>query len=313
MNFLNLKYFLVLSEELSYTRAAQRLHISQQSLSAHIIRLEKEYGVQLFNREPPLRLTEAGEEFARGAARILQEKDNMDKRLDQMLHVQRGSITIGVPTSRSAILLPQALARFHREYPEVAVRLMEGSSNDILRELMKGTADLLLGFQPEPSDRLESHRIYLETTKILVPNSILDRLPDRQRLLERAGQPMPLRTFADCPFVALHESTLTGSAFHSAAQAEGFQPNVIMETKNLLTMLALCCAGIGVCICTNIFLTAMDAMLNADMARSVTAFPLQSDYGSAWIALTWFRNKPQSPPEKRLIQLLRDTYSQYNG
>ena len=57
----------------------------------------------------------------------------------------------------------------------------------------------------------------------------------------------------------------------------------------------------------------MDAMLNADMARSVTAFPLQSDYGSAWIALTWFRNKPQSPPEKRLIQLLRDTYSQYNG
>ena len=183
MNFLNLKYFLVLSEELSYTRAAQRLHISQQSLSAHIIRLEKEYGVQLFNREPPLRLTEAGEEFARGAARILQEKDNMDKRLDQMLHVQRGSITIGVPTSRSAILLPQALARFHQEYPEVAVRLMEGSSNDILRELMKGTADLLLGFQPEPSDRLESHRIYLETTKILVPNSILDRLPDRQRLL----------------------------------------------------------------------------------------------------------------------------------
>ena len=51
----------------------------------------------------------------------------LHKFFQQMLHVQRGSITIGVPTSRSAILLPQALARFHREYPEVAVRLMEAA------------------------------------------------------------------------------------------------------------------------------------------------------------------------------------------
>ena len=312
MNFLNLKYFLVLAEELSYTQAAERLHISQQSLSAHIIRLEKQYGVQLFNREPPLRLTEAGEEFARGASRILQEKDNMERRLEEMLRFQHSSITIGVPTSRSAILLPEILAQFHKEYPEVTVHLIEGNSNDILKDLLRGTADLILGFQPEKSERLESHRIYLETTKIIVPNAILDRMPNREELLAGAGQPQLLRTFADCPFVALHESTLTGSVLHSIAQMEDFQPNVIMDTKNLLTMLSLCCAGIGVGICPNIFLVAMDSLISADLVKNITAFPLRSDYGSAWIALTWFKNKQQSVPEKRLIQMIRETYSRYH-
>lgn len=52
INFLNLEYFLVASEELNFTRAAKQLYISQQSLSSHILNLEKEFGVALFNRTP---------------------------------------------------------------------------------------------------------------------------------------------------------------------------------------------------------------------------------------------------------------------
>ena len=61
MNITGLQYFLVTAEEMNFSRAAQRLFISQQSLSGSIQRLEKQYGVQLFERKPVLRLTEAGE------------------------------------------------------------------------------------------------------------------------------------------------------------------------------------------------------------------------------------------------------------
>ena len=67
MNFLNLHYFLVTAEEMSITRAAKRLFISQQALSAHISNLEKEYGVQLFDRSPAFSLTYAGKRFRRRA------------------------------------------------------------------------------------------------------------------------------------------------------------------------------------------------------------------------------------------------------
>ena len=80
MNFLNLKYFLVLAEELNFTQSAERLHISQQSLSSHVSRLEKECGLQLISREPPLHLTEAGMEFARSARVMLKEKETLEKR-----------------------------------------------------------------------------------------------------------------------------------------------------------------------------------------------------------------------------------------
>lgn len=311
MNFLNLKYFLVLAEELNFTQSAERLHISQQSLSAHIIRLEKECGLQLFNREPPLCLTPAGEEFAKSANIILKEKESLEKKLTELLNFQQGSITIGVPISRSTILMPKVLARFHEEYPEVKVRLIEGSSNEIFKELSKGDADVILGFQPEESERLESKRIYMETTKIIVPNKILDTMPNKEELIA-SKQPLPLSTFAECPFVALHEGTLTGSVLYRIAEEENFVPNVIMETKNLLTMLALCCAGIGVGICPNSFLIDTSPLIDIGYLRQTTTFTLKSDYGQAWIAVTWAKNKYQSVPEKRLLQIIKETYGDHN-
>ena len=67
INFLNMKYFLVVAEARSFSAAAKQLYISQQTLSAHIAQIEEEIGTQLFERTRPLTLTPAGERFHRGA------------------------------------------------------------------------------------------------------------------------------------------------------------------------------------------------------------------------------------------------------
>ena len=71
MNFLHLKYFLLVAEELNITRAAERLYISQQSLSNHISNMEKELDVKLFTRSPKLSLTYAGDLLVETATQIL--------------------------------------------------------------------------------------------------------------------------------------------------------------------------------------------------------------------------------------------------
>ena len=307
MNFLNLKYFLVLAEELNFTQSAERLHISQPSLSSHISRLEKECGLQLISREPPLHLTVAGEEFARSARVMLKEKDTLEKRLTGLLNHQQGTITIGIHFSRSAILMPQVLTRFYEDFPDVKIRLVEGSSSDILKFLTKGTVDMILGFQPEESERLESHRIYMESTKIIVPNQILDAMPNGGEL-RQAKKPLPLKTFASCPFISLNEGSLTGRVLRAISQEEDFIPNIVTETKNLLTMLSLCYTGLGVCICPNSYLMMTDSPFSSTILERTTIFDLESSLGDSWIAVTWAKNKYQSTPEKHLLKIIKETY-----
>lgn len=308
MNFLNLKYFLVLAEDLSFSRSAAKLHISQQSLSAHIHKLETECGLQLFYREPPLRLTFAGEEFAKSAHVIMAEKEFLEKKLASLLDCQQGNIAIGVPISRGTILLPRVLAHFHQEFPYVKVHLVEGSTNEISQELLRGRTDLNLGFETEDSERIESNKLYLERTKIVVPNSILETLPDCESMPETQTA-LSLRTFAACPFVSLHESTLTGSVLSQIAREESFTPNIVMDTGNLLTMLSLCCEGLGICICPNSFLIDNGPLINTAFLERVTIFDMKSDLGTQWIVANRLKRKYHSLPEKRLLKIIRDTYT----
>lgn len=309
MNFLNLKYFLVLAEQLSFTQAAARLHISQQSLSSHIHKLETECGLQLICREPPLRLTTAGEEFARSAHVIMAEKEFLEKRLSDLLECQQGKILIGVPGSRGAILLPRVLTRFYQEFPHVKVHMCEGTSGEIALDLLQGRTDMTFGFQIGDSDRVESEPLYLERTKIVVPRSILETLPNREALAA-AQEPLPLRTFSSCPFVSLHESTLTGSVLSQITREEDFRPNIVVDTKNLITMLSLCCAGLGVCICPNSFLIDNGLLINTAFLEQVSIFDMKSDLGTQWIAVNWLKNRYHSLAERRLLKLIKNIYSQ---
>ena len=81
INFLNLEYFLAAAEELNFTKAARRLFISQQSLSNHILNMEKEFDVVLFNRTSPLTLTYAGQALKKRARQLLALKDETYREL----------------------------------------------------------------------------------------------------------------------------------------------------------------------------------------------------------------------------------------
>ena len=84
MNLLNLEYFLVAAEELNFTKAAKRLYITQQSLSNHIAKLESYFGADLFDRTPPMTLTNAGLCLVRHAKRLMQSTDELEREMQDI-------------------------------------------------------------------------------------------------------------------------------------------------------------------------------------------------------------------------------------
>ena len=106
MDLLSLRYFVEVAKDLHITRTANRLYISQQSLSNHIQRLEKHYGVQLLKRKPTLQLTLAGEELLRFAEAMIQENANLTDRLFDIQQGERALLRFGASTGRLNVCLP---------------------------------------------------------------------------------------------------------------------------------------------------------------------------------------------------------------
>ena len=148
MNFQHLKYFLTVAEELNITKAAERLYISQQSLSNHIGNLERELGVKLFTRSPKLSLTYAGDLLVDTATQILDLHSQYLSKVGDINRQYMGVLRVGISHTCGLALLPDILPKFHSEFPLVEFSLFEGNSTQLEDELSHGRTDLIICFQP---------------------------------------------------------------------------------------------------------------------------------------------------------------------
>lgn len=126
MELRHLRYFIALAEELSFTRAAQRLHVSQPPLSLQIAQLEQELGAQLFVRTSRrVELTLAGQAYLVDARAVLERLDTARQRVAAIGQGQAGRIEVGLSGSHFLGPFPAALARYRHSHPGVDVVLHE--------------------------------------------------------------------------------------------------------------------------------------------------------------------------------------------
>ncbi len=154
MELRHLVSFLALAEELHFGRAAQRLHLTQPSLSAQLQKLEKSLGVQLVARNShEVKLTPAGREFE-GQARLIVAQVGRAAEITKAAATGRsGSLNVGYNLPASRHVLPDALARMAREHPDVTVSLWEKRTGPQLAALSEGTLDVGLVYgHPHTAD-----------------------------------------------------------------------------------------------------------------------------------------------------------------
>ncbi|WP_145942894.1 LysR family transcriptional regulator [Corynebacterium glyciniphilum] len=143
MELQQLRYVLAVAETRNFTRAAERCHIVQSAMSHQIKSLEHELGVQLFARTSRrVELTDAGAAFLPSAQASLEAADRAAADAAAATGQIRGTVTIGVIPTVTAIDVPAVLGRFHQAHPAVKIRLLGGSSDEFIAAIRSGGMDV---------------------------------------------------------------------------------------------------------------------------------------------------------------------------
>ncbi|QWF81327.1 LysR family transcriptional regulator [Amycolatopsis sp. CA-230715] len=216
----DLRYFVAIAEELHFTRAAERLYVSQPALSKQIRALEGQLGAPLFDRDRrEVRLTPVGEALLPHARRVLAEWAAADDAVRLAKAAQRGTLVVGMSTSPGrGGMLPAIRSRFTAEYPEAALTLRQIGWHDSTAGLADGSSDVAFVWLPVPGAERYDHVVVAEEPR-LVAMSSAHPLADRAEV-----------DFEDLlgePFLALPESAGPLRDYWLAPEARGGRAPVI--------------------------------------------------------------------------------------
>ncbi len=243
MNSRQLQYAVLLSKVCSFSQLAEDLKISQPALSKQIISLEKELGIQLFDREfTPLRLTPAGEQFVQQAEDLLYREDQLLRSMERFRQGEEGRLVIGVSPFRCLYLLTDTLKKVRERFPKVQIHLQEWASDRLRREAADGRYDFAVVNLPVDTSVLDVIPIEPDTLVLAVPKSLCHNL--HVSLTDKH----PQLSMADCsalPFVAVSRTQELRRLFDGLCAKADFHPNIAMEVVGVATAWEMVRAGIG--------------------------------------------------------------------
>lgn len=239
MNFRHLKYFVAVAEELSFTRAAERLNMAQPPLSQQIKQLEDELDTVLIERgSRPLRLTRAGEAMLRHANRILEMSKEAKADVGRIGKGQTGILNVGFVGSALFSILPEILTEFHQQFPKVDVSLNEMLAGQTGNALQNRKVDVgIVRPALQATDGFEQIPLINERLVLAVPKDHPIAGRDRVPLTDLSSEPFIL--YPRYPKPSLTDDVLI--AFHEI----GVQPEIIQEVLHLQTALILVAQGVG--------------------------------------------------------------------
>lgn len=270
MELRQLEYFVAVAETANFTRAAERVHISQSGISAQIKALETELGTPLFDRSGrTARLTEAGVVALPYAQIALDAATDLRSAIDDLKGLVRGHLTIGMVTGCEVKPLFAALAAFHREHPYIELELIEGTSDHLIAAVRASVADIaLVGTAGEPPEYLEAQVIAREGLVALVqPDSPLATKSE-----------LPLIKLTEYALVTLPEGTGIRATFDEACVTAGLMPDVALVASAPGAVADLASRGMGV------------AVLSESMAAAypnLVAVPITEVGMPALLTLVW--------------------------
>lgn len=256
MELRQLKYFLAVAEEANFTRAAERVRISQSGVSAQIRQLERELGVALFDRSArTVRLTPAGSAVLHHARAALGSAAAVQFAAGELTGVVRGRLTLGMVVGCTVSPLFAALAAFHAAHPGVEISLLEGSSDRLVAQLRDALIDVaLVGIADSPPADLCSLVVVREGLAAIVA-------PEHPFATKRR---VSLRELVAEQLVCMPTGTGIRTVLDRACAAAGLQPKIALAASAADAIAELAGRGVGV----GVLSTSMARSSQRNQARS---------------------------------------------
>jgi DNA-binding transcriptional LysR family regulator len=238
-----LQYLVTLADEGNMTAAAQRLFISQPSLSYLLAHVEKELGVILFNRDTsPLSLTYAGERYISAAREILGIQRGLGNELEEIKKSSCGRLQIGCGTQISSFLIPKVLPSFIREYPSVVLELVEERHDSLCEKLNSGELDIIIVNRPVQNILVESILLWQEEMILLAPVSFITKSQKQEGKLFPVIDP---KCLSEIPLVLSKKGSNTRIMIDQMFSDLKVVPHIVFETSNITTCISMVESAIG--------------------------------------------------------------------
>ncbi len=250
------QYFLTAAEELNFSRAADRLYITQQSLSVQMQKLEQQCGVPLFERKPRLRLTLAGERMVQHCRRLLEAEKQMAADMANISQHTRGKLTVGMTTAREQVFFHEIWTRFHPLHPNISISLVEGSSAALAEQLRNGKLDLYIGVNATKSAGFKRVILAYESLYCLIVPDLLKKYRPHnfELLLAQFRDGVDLRDLADLPFILLSPGNRIRTDLDRLFSYHGITPWVPLESAQHSVVYQFSREGYGVGIISQMYL-----------------------------------------------------------
>lgn len=289
MELRTLRYFTVVAQELNFTRAAQKLNMSQPPLSLQIQGLEAELGVALLIRgKRRLQLTAEGERLFLRARQLLELAEKTKSEIQEMKNGMSGTICLGLVEGRAPYLAARWIAGFKDEFPMVRYSLWNGSSDDVLERLHKGLADLAVIATPYDTEHLDGFAVGQEAWVAILPrDNPLARTP---------GKAVPLADLVGQPLIVPSRKSRV-QAIRQWFGEIGAEPDILCEMSNYVDAVALSEHGVGISIFPQTTFTPNDLVVT----REITGPARQVEY-----VLVWSKEVRPSALAQALIHYVQD-------
>lgn len=302
LNSQNLSYFIAVADERNFTKAAEKLFISQQALSSHIAVIEKELDVTLFSRKPSLKLTYAGQVFYRHAQKLLKDYSELYNELNDVKERKRGELTIGMSHTRGHLLLPKMLPIFMKEYPLIEIRVLEDNVEQLEQALIKKNIDFAIIHDTASNPDIVYTPLLPEKILLVVSSQLLNRYENCQSIRKTLKETGKISCMEEIPFLLNKKGNISREISNRIFQEENWKPNILLETENIETIGEMCINGIGA-----VFYPAflLDGLLSQKQGGQLEVYELDYPCTCRSISVAQYKDHLPIIPLENMVHIIK--------
>ncbi|MER2191800.1 MAG: LysR family transcriptional regulator [Solibacillus sp.] len=290
MDIRQLEYFVEVAKQLSFTKAAATLHVSQPSISKAIQNFEAELGVPLFYRSSKqLELTDAGQAVLVNAQQVLASFHNLRSELTDLMNLQKGQIRIGIPPIVGAEFFSKLISHYKERYPYIEIQLTEVGTKRIRQYIEAGQLDIGLVCNTSTYEQLETIRFITDPLQLIVHQ-------DHPLAKKSAVELTDLQAES---FIIYRKDFILYDKVIEECSKNGFFPTIACETTQKDLFIEMVQAKVGI------------ALLPQKIAEkipypSIKCIPFKEETIHLQLGITWKKNKYLSFAVREFIQLVHE-------
>lgn len=303
-------------EQLSFSKAAQKLFIAQPSLSLTVKKLEDQLGVPLFDRTTkPISVTEAGVEYIRAVEQLRSVEESFKNYIRKVNRMEAGSLDIGSNQLLSSLILPQYVDKFIKQYPNIRLTVNDANSTTLEKELSIGNLDLVIDNHILSPELFEQQQLGSEQLFLAVPRQWEANLKAEAYQLQYGDilsgrhrneqlDPVPLHIFRDAPFILMNRNNDTRKQTDAIFQQEQFEPRVLFEMDRLATLYTYIQLGTAASIVSDTLIFGLPYRDHSN----IVYYPLPGDYARRAVYLSYRKNRHRSLAMLRFTETIQDIF-----